>query len=105
MRGVRGGIPLFLRMQERTGGLLRRLIRRGVRDTGRNLPMRFRGIGALDPVPPSPWFYLDGALMVDFDLEAGYEYLLETYDFIDAERTVALGASYGGYMVILSNVL
>ena len=46
-----------------------------------------------------------GGLIVDFDLEAGYEYLLDTYDFIDAERTVALGASYGGYMVILSNVL
>ena len=37
--------------------------------------------------------------MIDFDLEAGYDYLLERYDFIDENRTVALGASYGGYMV------
>ena len=37
--------------------------------------------------------------MKDFDLEAGYEYLLERYEFIDPERTVALGGSYGGYMV------
>ena len=39
-------------------------------------------------------------LIVDWDLEAGYEYLLKEYEFIDPERTVALGASYGGYMVI-----
>lgn len=38
-------------------------------------------------------------LIVDWDLEAGYEYLLNEYEFIDPERTVALGASYGGYMV------
>src|SRR5579859_2824863 len=37
--------------------------------------------------------------MVDWDLEAGYEYLLNEYEFIDPDRTVALGASYGGYMV------
>ena len=37
--------------------------------------------------------------MVDFDLEAGYEFLLERYEFIDGNRTVALGGSYGGYMV------
>jgi dipeptidyl aminopeptidase/acylaminoacyl peptidase len=40
-----------------------------------------------------------GLVDVDWDLEAGYEYLLTTYGFIDPERTVALGASYGGYMV------
>jgi dipeptidyl aminopeptidase/acylaminoacyl peptidase len=38
--------------------------------------------------------------MVDYDLEAGYDWLLEKYEFIDKERTVALGASYGGYMVL-----
>ena len=37
--------------------------------------------------------------MIDFDLEAGYEFLLEKYEFIDKNRTVALGGSYGGYMV------
>ena len=31
----------------------------------------------------------------------GYDFLLEEYDFIDGNRTVALGASYGGYMVSL----
>ena len=36
---------------------------------------------------------------LDFDLEAGYEFLLEKYEFIDENRTVALGGSYGGYMV------
>jgi len=41
-----------------------------------------------------------GMLIIDWDLEAGYNYLLKEYEFIDAERTVALGASYGGYMVI-----
>jgi dipeptidyl aminopeptidase/acylaminoacyl peptidase len=40
-------------------------------------------------------------VMVDFDLEAGYEFLWERYEFIDANRTVALGGSYGGYMVVL----
>ena len=39
-------------------------------------------------------------LIVDWDLEAAYDYLLKEYEFIDPERTVALGASYGGYMVI-----
>lgn len=39
-------------------------------------------------------------LTKDFDLEAGYDYLLNRYEFIDAEKTVALGASYGGYMVL-----
>jgi hypothetical protein len=43
---------------------------------------------------------LTGVLIVDWDLEAGYDYLLKEYEFIDPERTVALGASYGGYMVI-----
>jgi dipeptidyl aminopeptidase/acylaminoacyl peptidase len=38
-------------------------------------------------------------MVIDFDLEAGYDYLLAEYDFIDGSRTVALGASYGGYMV------
>ena len=41
-------------------------------------------------------------LMVDWDLEAGYDYLLNEYEFIDPDRTVALGASYGGYMVTIS---
>ena len=36
----------------------------------------------------------------DFDLEKGYDYVLEKYEFIDKDRTVALGASYGGYMVL-----
>jgi dipeptidyl aminopeptidase/acylaminoacyl peptidase len=40
-------------------------------------------------------------LMLDFDLEEGYEYLLQRYEFIDENRTVALGGSYGGYMVVL----
>ena len=39
-------------------------------------------------------------LTVDWDLEAGYDYLLNEYKFIDPDRTVALGASYGGYMVL-----
>ena len=38
-------------------------------------------------------------LIVDWDLEAGYEYVLNKFEFIDPDRTVALGASYGGYMV------
>ncbi|RPB07118.1 putative dipeptidyl-peptidase 5 [Morchella conica CCBAS932] len=33
------------------------------------------------------------------DLVKGFEYILETYPFLDADRAVALGASYGGYMV------
>jgi len=43
--------------------------------------------------------------MGDFDLEAGYEYLLKEYEFIDPERTVALGGSYGGYMVRSDGVM
>jgi len=38
-------------------------------------------------------------LTEDYDLEAGYDFILEHYDFIDGDRTVALGGSYGGYMV------
>jgi dipeptidyl aminopeptidase/acylaminoacyl peptidase len=37
--------------------------------------------------------------MVDYDLEAGFDFILERYGFIDGGRAVALGASYGGYMV------
>ena len=39
-------------------------------------------------------------LMIDYDLEAGFDYILERYGFIDGDRAVALGASYGGYMVL-----
>jgi dipeptidyl aminopeptidase/acylaminoacyl peptidase len=41
-------------------------------------------------------------IVIDFDLEAGYDYLLAEYDFIDGNRTVALGSSYGGYLVPLA---
>lgn len=33
------------------------------------------------------------------DLEKGVDYILQKYDFIDANRLTALGASYGGYMI------
>lgn len=33
------------------------------------------------------------------DLQKGYAAALEKYDFLDASRAVALGASYGGYMI------
>ncbi|MCC6937828.1 MAG: S9 family peptidase [Flavobacteriales bacterium] len=33
------------------------------------------------------------------DLQAGWNYALKTYPFLDGERAAALGASYGGYMV------
>lgn len=33
------------------------------------------------------------------DLAAGYQYILDNYPEIDSNRTAALGASYGGYMV------
>lgn len=33
------------------------------------------------------------------DLMDGVKYLLETYNFIDAERLAAAGASYGGFMI------
>ncbi|KAI7880425.1 alpha/beta-hydrolase [Lichtheimia hyalospora FSU 10163] len=33
------------------------------------------------------------------DLEKGLDYLLETYEFLDADRIAGLGASYGGYMI------
>ena len=33
------------------------------------------------------------------DLMSGLDYLLETYDFIDDDRVVAAGASYGGFMI------
>ncbi|KAJ2161784.1 dipeptidylpeptidase [Coemansia sp. RSA 552] len=33
------------------------------------------------------------------DLMAGLDYMLEKFDFIDGQRMVALGASYGGYMM------
>jgi dipeptidyl aminopeptidase/acylaminoacyl peptidase len=38
-------------------------------------------------------------LTLDLDLEAGYHHLLNRYSFIDKNRTVALGMSFGGYMV------
>ena len=33
------------------------------------------------------------------DLQKGWEYALDEYDFLDGDRACALGASYGGYMV------
>jgi dipeptidyl aminopeptidase/acylaminoacyl peptidase len=33
------------------------------------------------------------------DLMEGFDYVIETYNFIDANRTGACGASYGGYMI------
>lgn len=33
------------------------------------------------------------------DLVKGFEYVVKTYPFLDKDRAVALGASYGGYMV------
>ncbi|KAK9479501.1 Alpha/Beta hydrolase protein [Lipomyces japonicus] len=33
------------------------------------------------------------------DLVLGLEYVVKTYEFIDTERMIAAGASYGGYMV------
>lgn len=33
------------------------------------------------------------------DLEKGLDYILETYEFLDADRVAGLGASYGGYMI------
>lgn len=33
------------------------------------------------------------------DLVKGFDYVLKTYPFLDKDRAVALGASYGGYMV------
>jgi dipeptidyl aminopeptidase/acylaminoacyl peptidase len=33
------------------------------------------------------------------DLVKGFEYIADTYDYIDTENAVAAGASYGGYMV------
>ncbi|OJJ99482.1 hypothetical protein ASPACDRAFT_79375 [Aspergillus aculeatus ATCC 16872] len=33
------------------------------------------------------------------DLEKGFDYIAENLDYVDTSRAVALGASYGGYMV------
>ncbi|KAI9322343.1 Alpha/Beta hydrolase protein [Dichotomocladium elegans] len=33
------------------------------------------------------------------DLMKGLDYIFDTYDFLDADRLVGLGASYGGYMI------
>ncbi|KAI5782347.1 Alpha/Beta hydrolase protein [Peziza echinospora] len=33
------------------------------------------------------------------DLELAYDHVVKTYKFLDASRAVALGASYGGYMI------
>lgn len=33
------------------------------------------------------------------DLQKGWAYVLENFDFLDAQRACALGASYGGYMI------
>lgn len=95
MPGPRDGIQRYLQMQG-MDGLLRRLIQREVQVMARTSRTRFKGIGGLDLVIP---FFAE--LRVDFDLEAGYDYVLERYEFIDPNRTVALGASYGGYMVSL----
>ena len=33
------------------------------------------------------------------DLQKGWDYVQQTYDFVDEDRACALGASYGGYMI------
>lgn len=33
------------------------------------------------------------------DLMKGLDYILEKYDYLDADRVVAVGGSYGGFMV------
>jgi acylaminoacyl-peptidase len=33
------------------------------------------------------------------DLDKGLTYVIENFDFVDADNVVALGASYGGYMI------
>ena len=33
------------------------------------------------------------------DLVSGFEYIKEVMDYVDTDRAVALGASYGGYMM------
>jgi dipeptidyl aminopeptidase/acylaminoacyl peptidase len=33
------------------------------------------------------------------DLQKGWQYALDTFDFLDGSRACALGASYGGYMI------
>ena len=33
------------------------------------------------------------------DLVNGFEYIKESMDYVDTDRAVALGASYGGYMM------
>ena len=35
------------------------------------------------------------------DLQAGWNYVLENYDFIDENRACAMGGSYGGYLTLL----
>lgn len=63
--------------------------------------MLFKEIGGLDHV----FSHTTIELILDFDLEAGYDFLLQKYEFIDENRTVALGASYGGYMVYSTEFL
>lgn len=94
--GRQGGIQPFSQMQA-MDGLLRRSIPPEVQDTGRTSPMRSKEIGEQGHVRHK----IRAKLIIDFDLEAGYDYLLGNYEFIDGERTVALGASYGGYMVFI----
>lgn len=93
--GVHDGTLLFLRMQGK-GGLSRRLILRVVRDMDKLSLMVFKGIGELHHVSPQVLM----GLILDYDLEAGFDFILERYGFIDGDRAVALGASYGGYMVL-----
>jgi dipeptidyl aminopeptidase/acylaminoacyl peptidase len=34
-----------------------------------------------------------------YDLDKGLTYVIENYDFVDADNVFGLGASYGGYMI------
>lgn len=34
------------------------------------------------------------------DISKGFEYIKENLSYVDTERAVALGASYGGYMMV-----
>jgi hypothetical protein len=94
--GAHDGIPLFLPTLGKDG-LSLQLIPRGVRDMDKLLQMAFKEIGELRHVNSQTLM----GLMIDYDLEAGFDYISERYGFIDADRAVALGASYGGYMVLI----
>jgi dipeptidyl aminopeptidase/acylaminoacyl peptidase len=34
-----------------------------------------------------------------YDIETGLDYVLNKYPYLDSERVVGLGGSYGGYMI------